>query len=89
MRHLVLERGKRDRFATSLSDLLYSPTLITGEANLVHRRELLAQWVERLKTFLSLDSSQVGTIGAQSPATDISALESQANESREEGETSP
>ena len=30
---------------------------------LVHRRELLAQWVERLKTFLSLDSSQIGTIG--------------------------
>jgi hypothetical protein len=30
---------------------------------LVHRRELLAQWVERLKTFLSLDASQIGTIG--------------------------
>lgn len=30
---------------------------------LVHRRELLAQWVERLKTFLSVDSTDVGTIG--------------------------
>ena len=30
---------------------------------LVHRRELLAQWVERLKTFLSVDASDIGTIG--------------------------
>lgn len=30
---------------------------------LVHRRELLTQWVERLKTFLSVDPSDVGTIG--------------------------
>lgn len=30
---------------------------------LVHRRELLAQWVERLKTFLSVESADVGSIG--------------------------
>ena len=30
---------------------------------LVHRRELLAQWVERLATFLSIVRSQIGTIG--------------------------
>lgn len=30
---------------------------------LVHRRELLTQWVERLKTFLSVDPSGIGTIG--------------------------
>lgn len=29
----------------------------------VHRRELLAQWVERLKTFLSVDPGEIGTIG--------------------------
>ncbi len=30
---------------------------------LVHRRELLTQWVERLKTFLSVDAGDIGTIG--------------------------
>ena len=30
---------------------------------LVHRRELLDQWVERLKTFLQIDPKQIGTIG--------------------------
>ncbi len=30
---------------------------------LVHRRELLTQWVERLRTFLSVDPAQIGTIG--------------------------
>lgn len=30
---------------------------------LVHRRELLTQWRERLKEFLSVDTSDVGTIG--------------------------
>ena len=30
---------------------------------LVHRRELLDQWVERLRTFLSVDPAQIGTIG--------------------------
>lgn len=30
---------------------------------LVHRRQLLDQWVERLKTFLQLDPKQIGTIG--------------------------
>ncbi len=30
---------------------------------LVHRRELLTQWVERLKTFLSVDAGEIGTIG--------------------------
>ena len=31
---------------------------------LVHRRELLVQWVERLKTFLSVGAGDIGTIGA-------------------------
>jgi superfamily II DNA or RNA helicase len=30
---------------------------------LVHRRELLAQWVERLSSFLSIDPKQIGIIG--------------------------
>ena len=30
---------------------------------LVHRRELLTQWVERLKVFLSIDPACIGTIG--------------------------
>lgn len=30
---------------------------------LVHRRELMAQWVERLAAFLSIDRSDIGTIG--------------------------
>lgn len=31
---------------------------------LVHRRELLSQWVERLGSFLQIDPRQIGTIGA-------------------------
>lgn len=31
---------------------------------LVHRRELLNQWVERLGSFLQIDRKQIGTIGA-------------------------
>ena len=31
---------------------------------LVHRRELLGQWVERLGSFLQIDPKQIGTIGA-------------------------
>jgi superfamily II DNA or RNA helicase len=30
---------------------------------LVHRRELLSQWVERLRTFLHIDPKKIGTIG--------------------------
>ncbi len=30
---------------------------------LVHRRELVAQWTARLKTFLSVDAADIGTIG--------------------------
>src|SRR5262249_23718899 len=30
---------------------------------LVHRRELLTQWVERLKTFLNVDAKDIGVIG--------------------------
>ncbi len=30
---------------------------------LVHRRELLTQWVERIKTFLSIDAKEIGIIG--------------------------
>ena len=31
---------------------------------LVHRRELLSQWVERLGSFLQIDPKQIGTIGS-------------------------
>ena len=31
---------------------------------LVHRREILSQWVERLGAFLDIDPKQIGTIGA-------------------------
>lgn len=31
---------------------------------LVHRRELLSQWVERLGSFLQIDPEQIGTIGS-------------------------
>ena len=31
---------------------------------LVHRRELLSQWVERLGSFLQIDPKEIGTIGA-------------------------
>ena len=30
---------------------------------LVHRRELMAQWVERLRTFLDIDPKDIGIIG--------------------------
>ena len=30
---------------------------------LVHRRELLTQWIERLKTFLSVEAGDIGMIG--------------------------
>src|SRR5215475_14704505 len=30
---------------------------------LVHRRQLLDQWRERLKTFLSIEDADIGTIG--------------------------
>ena len=30
---------------------------------LVHRRQLVGQWRERLKTFLSIDDPSIGTIG--------------------------
>jgi hypothetical protein len=30
---------------------------------LVHRKELLAQWIERLKAFLSIEPAKIGTIG--------------------------
>jgi len=35
-----------------------------GTLVLVHRRELLSQWVERLRSFLQIDPKQIGTIGA-------------------------
>jgi Type III restriction enzyme, res subunit len=33
-------------------------------ARFVHRRELLTQWVERLRTFLDIDPKDIGVIGA-------------------------
>ncbi len=47
---------------------------------LVHRKELLTQWVERLKTFLAIDSTQIGTIaGGRRKATgklDVAVIQS-------------
>ncbi len=47
---------------------------------LVHRRELLAQWIERLKTFLSIDPADIGTIGggrrAPTRQVDVALLQS-------------
>ncbi|RQU50074.1 DEAD/DEAH box helicase [Burkholderia cenocepacia] len=49
---------------------------------LVHRRELLDQWRERLQSFLGLDSKEIGTIGGgKSKATgkiDVAMLQSVA-----------
>ena len=49
--------GKTVVAAAAIADRACS-TLI-----LVHRRELLTQWVARLKTFLSVDTGDIGTIG--------------------------
>lgn len=35
----------------------------TNTLIIVHRKQLLDQWLERLKTFLEIDSSQIGIIG--------------------------
>ena len=47
---------------------------------LVHRRQLVDQWRERLKTFLSIDDSSIGTIGGgkrkQSGRIDIALIQS-------------
>ena len=47
---------------------------------LVHRRELLTQWVERLKTFLSIENSDVGVIGGghrkQTGRIDVALIQS-------------
>lgn len=47
---------------------------------LLHRKELLAQWVERLKTFLSIDPTDIGTIGggrrAPTRKIDVALLQS-------------
>ncbi|MEX3901184.1 DEAD/DEAH box helicase family protein [Paraburkholderia sp. BR10954] len=49
---------------------------------LVHRRELLDQWRERLQSFLALDAREIGTIGGgKSKATgriDVAMLQSVA-----------
>jgi hypothetical protein len=47
---------------------------------LVHRRELLTQWVERLAAFLSVDRSEIGTIGGgrrrPTGAIDVAVIQS-------------
>ena len=52
---------------TAFGKTVLAATLIAERACntliLVHRRELLTQWVERLKTFLNLDPHLIGTIG--------------------------
>jgi len=46
----------------------------------VHRRELLTQWVERLKTFLSIDPKDIGIIGGrrrkQTGIVDVALIQS-------------
>lgn len=41
---------------------------------LVHRRELLNQWVERLRTFLRIDPKQIGIIGAGKENRRVSSM---------------
>ncbi|MDR3484253.1 MAG: DEAD/DEAH box helicase family protein [Bradyrhizobium sp.] len=52
---------------TAFGKTVIAAALIAGRARntliLVHRRELLTQWVERLKTFLGIDPKLIGTIG--------------------------
>ena len=52
---------------TAFGKTIVAAALIAERARntlvLVHRRELLAQWVERLRTFLDIDPKAIGTIG--------------------------
>lgn len=52
---------------TAFGKTVVAATLIAERARntlvLVHRRELLTQWVERLKTFLEIDPKEIGVIG--------------------------
>jgi superfamily II DNA or RNA helicase len=52
---------------TAFGKTVVSAALIARRARntliLVHRRELVAQWVERLKTFLDIDPKDIGVIG--------------------------
>jgi superfamily II DNA or RNA helicase len=53
--------------ATAFGKTVVAASLIAARGRsalvLVHRRELLTQWVERLATFLSIDRSDIGIIG--------------------------
>lgn len=53
--------------ATAFGKTVVAAALIAHRARntlvLVHRRELLTQWVERLSSFLSIDRKQIGVIG--------------------------
>ncbi|MFB9984854.1 DEAD/DEAH box helicase family protein [Mesorhizobium kowhaii] len=53
--------------ATAFGKTVVAAALIAERARntlvLVHRRELLTQWVERLKTFLAIDPRQIGIVG--------------------------
>lgn len=53
---------------TAFGKTIVASALIAHRARntlvLVHRRELLSQWVERLGSFLQIDPKQIGTIGA-------------------------
>ncbi len=53
--------------ATAFGKTVVAASLIAARSCnalvLVHRRELLTQWVERLATFLSIDRSEIGVIG--------------------------
>ncbi len=52
---------------TAFGKTVLAAALIAARARntlvLVHRRELLTQWVERLRTFLDVDPKAIGTIG--------------------------
>ena len=52
---------------TAFGKTVVAAALIAHRASstliLVHRRELLTQWVQRLKTFLSVEPGDIGTIG--------------------------
>ena len=53
--------------ATAFGKTIVAAALIAARARntliLVHRRELLTQWVERLKAFLEIDPQHIGIIG--------------------------
>ena len=72
---------------TAFGKTVAAAALIASRARntlvLVHRRELLTQWVERLKTFLTIDPKDIGVIGGgrrkPTGVVDIAVIQSLAH----------